>query len=107
MAQVVEKRYEYITLRILNGGQISRNKAVTVQRSISMSPLTEKDRKAIIIGRELGVRHFALSFAGQAVEVNELRDLAGSDSFIISKIERMTIGVLIPSDIFFSNLRIA
>ena len=87
LAQVVEKRYEYITLRILNGGQVSRNKAVTVQRSISMSPLTEKDRKAIIIGRELGVRHFALSFAGQAVEVNELRDLAGSDSFIISKIE--------------------
>ena len=87
LAQVVEKRYDDITLRIINGGQIGQNKAVTVQRSISMPPLTEKDHQAISIGCELGVRHFALSFAGQADEVNQLRELAGSDSFIISKIE--------------------
>ncbi|SVD08785.1 uncharacterized protein METZ01_LOCUS361639, partial [marine metagenome] len=87
LTQVVEKRYEDITLRIINGGQIGQNKAVTVQRSISLPPLTEKDHKAISVGRELGVRHFALSFAGQADDVNQLREISGSGSFIISKIE--------------------
>ena len=87
LAQVVEKSYEDITLRVINGGQIGKNKAVTIERSISLPPLTEKDRKAISIGRELGIRHFALSFAGLADEVNQLRELVGSDSFIISKIE--------------------
>ena len=87
LAQVVEKKYEDITLRIINGGQIGRNKAVTIQRPISLPPLTAKDRNAVSIGRELGVRHYALSFAGQADEVDQLRELAGSDSFIISKIE--------------------
>jgi ATP sulfurylase len=87
LAQVVEKNYEDITLRIINGGKIGQNKAVTIERSISLPPLTEKDTKAISIGRELGIRHFALSFAGLADEVNQLRKLAGDDSFIISKIE--------------------
>ena len=87
LAQVVEKSYENITLHIINGGKIGQNKAVTIERSISLPPLTEKDIEAISIGREFGIRHFALSFAGQADEVNQLRELAGSSSFIISKIE--------------------
>ncbi len=87
LAQVVEKKYEDITLRIINGGQVGRNKAVTVQRFISLPPLTEKDRSAVAIGCDLGVRHYALSFAGQADEVDLLRKLAGEDAVIISKIE--------------------
>ena len=53
LAHVVDKRFEDITLRIINGGKIGQNKAVTLHRSIHMPPLTEKDHKAISIGNEV------------------------------------------------------
>jgi len=49
--------------------------------------LTDKDREAIAIGREMGVRHFALSFTSCAKDIEILRDLVGDDAVIISKIE--------------------
>src|SRR5688572_22073274 len=63
LAQVVEKSNDEAVLRILNGGEIGQNKAVTVQRTLEMPPLTDKDLAAIAIGRRMGIRHFALSFA--------------------------------------------
>lgn len=87
LSQVVEKRDGEVVLRILNGGEIGPNKAVTVQRPLEMPPLTEKDRAAIAIGRRLSIRHFALSFAHRASDVDVIRSLAGSDAVIISKIE--------------------
>jgi len=81
--------------RILNGGEIGNNKAVTVDRSIELAPLTEKDRDAIIIGKDLAIKHFALSFANCGKDVNLIRSLAGCDAFIISKIEsRQALGNL-------------
>lgn len=87
LSQVVEKRDEEVLLRVLNGGEIGQNKAVTVQRTIEMPPLTEKDIAAIAIGRRMGIRHFALSFAHRASDVDVIRSHAGSDATIISKIE--------------------
>lgn len=86
-AQVVEKTDEEAMLRILNGGEIGQNKAVTVQRALEMPALTEKDRAAIAIGRKLGIRHFALSFANRPADVDAIRREAGEGAFIISKIE--------------------
>lgn len=86
-AQVVEKTNEEATLRILNGGEIGQNKAVTVQRLLEMPALTEKDRAAIAIGRKLNIRHFALSFASHPADVDTIRSEAGEGAFIISKIE--------------------
>ncbi len=87
LLQVVGTDDETATMRVLNGGQMGQNKAVTVNRPITMPPLTEKDRGAIKIGREMGINNFALSFANNAKDVELIRKLTGNDAFIISKIE--------------------
>ncbi len=87
LSQVVEKRNDEVILRILNGGEIGQNKAVTVQRQLEMPPLTGKDLAAIAIGRRMGIRHFALSFAHRASDVDVIRSHTGDDAMIISKIE--------------------
>jgi len=87
LTQVVEKKNNTAILRILNGGEIGQNKAVTVQRSLDMAPLTEKDLAAISIGRKMGVRHFALSFARRESDVDFFRSKVGAKATIISKIE--------------------
>ena len=87
LVQVVDVDEAGVTMRILNGGMIGSNKAVTVKRPLELAPLTEKDQAAIKIGLEMGLSHFALSFANQPEDVDLIRKLAGPDSFIISKIE--------------------
>jgi pyruvate kinase len=87
LAQVVEKNNDEVVLRILNGGEIGQNKAVTVQRQLEMPPLTDKDLAAVAIGRRMGVRQFALSFAHRASDVDVIRSKAGAGATIISKIE--------------------
>ena len=87
LCQVVEKNSDEVILRVLNGGEVGPNKAVTVQRALEMPPLTEKDLAAIAIGRGMGIRHFALSFAHRASDVDVIRAKAGAGAIIISKIE--------------------
>jgi pyruvate kinase len=72
---------------VLNGGNIGSNKAVVITPSPQLLALSDKDRQAIQIGRRYGISHYALSFANSAEDVKELRELAGPDSTIISKIE--------------------
>jgi len=87
LLQVVDNDGDSATMRVLNGGKMGQNKAVTVDRPITMSPLTDKDKAAIKIGREMGINYFALSFANQDKDVDIIRTLAGENAFIISKIE--------------------
>ena len=75
--------------RVLHGGIVGSNKAVTVEREIALPALSKKDRGAIAAGRELGLRHFALSFANRGDDVALIRELAGRDAQIISKIETL------------------
>jgi ATP sulfurylase len=89
MGQVIEKDNNGVTLRILNSGLIGKNKAVTIKRNILMPALSEKDCKAISIGLDMGVHHFALSFASRASDVELVRELAGKDAYVISKIESL------------------
>ena len=86
LTQVVESGPDKAIVRVITGGIVGSNKAVTVHRPIAMSALTDKDRSAIEIGKRLGVRHVALSFANRPEDVDELRALAGN-VFVISKIE--------------------
>jgi pyruvate kinase len=72
---------------VLNGGRIGSNKAVIIDPGPVLPPLSPKDIQAVRIGREMGITHFALSFANCAEDVQQLRDLAGPASTIISKIE--------------------
>ena len=87
LAQVTRRTPGVALLRVLNGGRIGSNKAVTVERPLAMPPLTDKDKAALVIGRAKGIRHVALSFANCGADVDELRAIAGERVFVISKIE--------------------
>jgi ATP sulfurylase len=88
-AQVVSKNESdnSIALRILNGGNIGTNKAVTVHRNIPLPPLSEKDINAIEIGKKYKLQHYALSFVNHSDDVDLIRSIAPINSKIISKIE--------------------
>ncbi|MDP7642110.1 MAG: pyruvate kinase, partial [Alphaproteobacteria bacterium] len=87
LVQVVEAGAEGVAVRVLNGGEIGSNKAVTVERALTMPALTEKDIAALKIGRAKGIDHVALSFANYAGDVDEIRRHAGDGALVISKIE--------------------
>ena len=87
LVQVIAKEADCALMRVLQGGLVGQNKAVTVERDIPMPPLTDKDVAALTLGREMGLSHFALSFAGRGEDVQELRRLVGEKAFVISKIE--------------------
>ncbi len=87
LAQVVSCDDEAVVMRVLQGGPVGQNKAVVVERDLTLPPLTAKDVKALAIGRDLGISHFALSFANSGEDVLEIRTHVGNDAFVISKIE--------------------
>jgi pyruvate kinase len=87
LVQVIDIASEFVSMHVLHGWRVGQNKAVTVERDIAMPPLTEKDREALAIGRQLGLRHFAISFANRGSDVEALRERVSSGSFVIAKIE--------------------
>ena len=89
-AQVVAVEQGEATARVICGGLVGPNKAVSVDRSIQLPALSPKDRAAIRLGVDMGVTTFALSFAGSADDVAEMRLLAGPKATVISKIESLS-----------------
>jgi len=88
LAQVIAKDNDRLTLRILTGGTIKGNKAVSVlNREINLPVLTDKDREALCIGVDLGICHVALSFASCGSDVDEIRRLSTDKTMVTSKIE--------------------
>jgi len=87
VAEVMELESDRAVLRVRKGGRVGSNKACNVNRHIELPAITTKDHKAIEIGREMGVEHFALSFANRPEDVQEMRDLIGPEATLISKIE--------------------
>jgi pyruvate kinase len=86
-AEVMELQSERAVLRIRKGGRVGSNKACNVHREIDLPAITVKDRKAIEIGREMGVEHFALSFANRPEDARQMRELIGPAATLTSKIE--------------------
>ncbi|MFZ1129621.1 MAG: pyruvate kinase, partial [Terriglobales bacterium] len=87
VAEVMEIEGDRAVLRIRQGGRVGNNKACHVHREIELPAITDKDRKAIGMGREMGVDHYALSFANRPEDVREMRELIGPEATLISKIE--------------------
>ena len=87
--EVIEKKSDHLIAIVINGGKVGSNKATNLNHIVDLEPITEKDKKAIEIGREMGIKHFALSFSGSAQNVLEMRELTGEDAFIISKVESL------------------
>ena len=85
--QVIEISGDCCRAKVITGGTIGSNKAVTTSKVIDLPAITEKDMAAMQIGKKMGVRHFALSFSDSASDVIRLRNLAGPEAIIISKIE--------------------
>jgi pyruvate kinase len=88
---------------VVDGGRVTSNRAVSLDPTPELPALTNSDIEAIGIARELGIRHFALSFARRAKDVARLRTLGGKSSYIISKIEtragvRYMDGIIAESD---------
>ncbi|MFA6238870.1 MAG: pyruvate kinase [Bacteriovorax sp.] len=87
LAQVSSVEKNLISLRVLNGGVIGQNKAVTVNRYIKMNPLTKKDLTCIEIAKNMGITNYALSFANHGEDVDYVRSLLKKEDIVISKIE--------------------
>jgi len=85
--KVIEKHQDHCLAVVEQGGIVASNKAADMDRGLPLVPITEKDKKAIEIGKKMGIRHFALSFANCREDVDRMRALAGEDAVIISKIE--------------------
>lgn len=89
LIQVVEVDSEGVMARVLTGGKLGQNKAVTVDREIDMPALTAKDLEILRIGLDKGIKHVALSFANRGADVDYIREIVGMDCFLISKIESL------------------
>jgi pyruvate kinase len=70
-------------------GTISDRKGVNVPGVVlPISPLTEKDRKDLAFGLELGVDWVALSFVQRPEDIVEAREIIGDQAWIMAKLEK-------------------
>lgn len=87
LLQAIQCTPNLITAKVISGGHVGSNKAVTVDRQMKLPVISPKDKTAIQIGLKNGIRHFALSFAGNRDNVEYFRRIVGKNAHIISKIE--------------------
>ena len=83
---------ENIHTRVLTDGVLSNRKGLNrLGGGLSLGALTEQDKQHIRIAAGLGVDFIAVSFCRSAADIDEARALAreaGSDAFLVAKIER-------------------
>jgi pyruvate kinase len=81
-----------IHTRVRVGGELSDQKGINRQGGgLSAGALTDKDREDIRVAAKLGIDYMAVSFARDAGDIHEARQLlreAGSNGCIVAKIER-------------------
>lgn len=85
--EIQESFEDHCTAVTIHGGKVGSNKAADINRELPFDPLTKKDLAAIQVGRENGIKNFALSFANCADDVQTMRTECGPDARIICKIE--------------------
>jgi pyruvate kinase len=74
--------------RVVDGGVLRSRKGLNAARAgLSAAGVTDKDRRDIAFGKEIGVDYFGLSFVRSAADVRLAKDLAG-DIPIVAKIEK-------------------
>ncbi|HEY4482447.1 MAG TPA: pyruvate kinase [Candidatus Brocadiaceae bacterium] len=90
--KVIKKDIDNIYCQVIVGGVLTPHKGINIPtRSLSISPLTEKDKKDLEFGIGQDVDYIALSFVKSAEDIIELRKLIqqkGKDIPIIAKIEK-------------------
>ncbi len=87
--EVVNCHSDAIETRVTVGGELSDRKGVNVPEAVlQLSPLTDKDRRDLAFGLELGVDWVALSFVQRPEDIDEARGLIGDKAFLMAKIEK-------------------
>jgi len=87
LLRITDLGEDQATAVVLRSGRVRSNKAATVDPRPELPALSEKDLAAIEIGAGHGIRHYALSFASRAEDVERLRALALPGADIIPNIE--------------------
>jgi len=81
-----------IECRVIQGGELSSKKGLNKRGGgLSAPALTEKDREDIVTAAEKGLDFVAVSFARDAADIDEARQLiraAGGHAYLVAKIER-------------------
>ncbi len=81
-----------VVCRVIHGGELWERKGVNFPDSeLRVSALTEKDKKDVLFGIEMGVDFIALSFvkkAGDILELKEFLELYDARIPVIAKIEK-------------------
>lgn len=89
--EVLEVKGNDIITKVIIGGRLANHKGVNVPgANLSVSSLTEKDRKDVEFGIKNKVDFVALSFVRRPDDIKELREIltkGGSKAHIIAKIE--------------------
>ncbi|WP_417312526.1 pyruvate kinase [Ectopseudomonas khazarica] len=87
--KVTGKQRDAVDTCVVAGGELSDRKGVNVPEAVlQLSPLTEKDRRDLAYGLELGVDWVALSFVQRPEDIIEARELIGGKAFLMAKIEK-------------------
>jgi len=80
---------DFAETRLLVGGKLSNHKGLNVPGEVlPISALTEKDRRDLQFGLDLGVDWVALSFVQRPEDVAEARKLVAGRAAIIAKLEK-------------------
>lgn len=87
--RVVSPGDDEMTVEVINGGMLSNRKGVNLPGTVlALSPLTEKDRRDLAFGLELGMDWVALSFVQKASDMIEARGLIQNRAGLVAKIEK-------------------
>ncbi|MBJ7325810.1 MAG: pyruvate kinase [Chthoniobacterales bacterium] len=89
--KVLEKKDNRIRCEVLTQGTLGSRRHINLPGvKVNLPPLTEKDLKDIVVGVEMEVDYFALSFCRERSDVETMRaelGRLGSEAKIIAKIE--------------------
>ena len=87
--KVVKKNssQEYLLCEVLNEGYLDSKKGVHIHSKINLPCLTQKDKYALKLARELKIKNYAISCVNSHKDLDEVKKIIGNTSFIISKIE--------------------
>ncbi len=89
--KVLEKKDNRIRCEVLTQGTLGSRRHINLPGvKVNLPPLTEKDLKDIVVGVEMEVDYFALSFCRERSDVEAMRaelGRLGSEAKIIAKIE--------------------
>ncbi|WP_434034873.1 pyruvate kinase [Cupriavidus sp. a3] len=80
---------DFAETTVLNGGPLSNRKGVNVPDvMLPLSAMTEKDRRDLEFGLELGVDWVALSFVQCPEDVREIKKIVNGRAGVIAKLEK-------------------